>query len=220
MDRKAREDAREVVRKTRSDMEQLIANLRNIQNIDSRALERAIQESRDTMRHTEENLYENIEHQEEYGSAPNCIRVGESYYVTSIHGPATVIKGKDSKGQVQIQSGIMKMHVPATDLRILQKMPEKKVRKVTGPILTDVQEVKLDLDLRGYLVDDAVMEIDRYIDMCLMHGRKEFNVIHGKGTGALRTGVQAYLKGDKRVKTFRLGNYGEGDAGVTVVTLK
>lgn len=217
---KAREDAREVVRKTRSDMEQLIANLRNIQNIDSRALERAIQESRDTMRHTEENLYENIEHQEEYGSAPNCIRVGESYYVTSIHGPATVIKGKDSKGQVQIQSGIMKMHVPATDLRILQKMPEKKVRKVTGPILTDVQEVKLDLDLRGYLVDDAVMEIDRYIDMCLMHGRKEFNIIHGKGTGALRTGVQAYLKGDKRVKTFRLGNYGEGDAGVTVVTLK
>lgn len=64
------------------------------------------------------------------------------------------------------------------------------------------------------------MEIDRYIDMCLMHGRKEFNIIHGKGTGALRTGVQGYLKGDKRVKAFRLGNYGEGDAGVTVVTLK
>lgn len=220
MKQKAREDAREVVRTTRADMDKLIANLRSIQNMDTRALERAIQESRDAMRHTEEKLYEDIEHREEYGSAPAVIRVGESYYVTSIHGPATVLKGKNGKGQVQIQSGIMKMMVPASDLRVLQKAPEKKVRKVTGPILTDIQEVKMDLDLRGYLVDDGILEIDRYIDMCLMHGRKEFNIIHGKGTGALRTGVQAYLKGDRRVKSFRLGNYGEGDAGVTVVTLK
>lgn len=220
MKQKAREDAREVVRTTRADMDKLIANLRSIQNMDTKALERAIQESRDAMRHTEEKLYEDIEHREEYGDPATVIRVGETYYVSSIHGPATVLKGKNGKGQVQIQSGIMKMMVPASDLRILKKAPEKKVRKVTGPILTDIQEVKMDLDLRGYLVEDGILEVDRYIDMCLMHGRKEFNIIHGKGTGALRTGIQSYLKSDRRVKTFRLGNYGEGDAGVTVVTLK
>ena len=69
-------------------------------------------------------------------------------------------------------------------------------------------------------MDNAVLEIDAYIDQCIRAGRKEFNIIHGKGTGALRAGVQSYLKTNPRVKSFRIGNYGEGDAGVTVVTLK
>ena len=78
----------------------------------------------------------------------------------------------------------------------------------------------MDLDLRGMTVDDGMLEVDRYIDMCARSGRKEFNVIHGKGTGALRAGIQAYLKNHPRVKSYRIGAYGEGDAGVTVVTLK
>lgn len=216
---RAKEDAKELVRATRHDMDELIKKLRSIKNIDTKALERAIQESKDTLRHTEEKLYSDMEHREEYGAAPSFIKVGESYYVISIHGPATVLKGKDGKGQVQIQSGIMKMTVPASDLRVLEKLPEKKLKHQGGPILQDVQQIKMDLDLRGFLVDDGLMEIDRYIDMCLLHSRKEFNIIHGKGTGALRSGVQNYLRRDKRVKSFRLGNYGEGDAGVTVVTL-
>jgi DNA mismatch repair protein MutS2 len=86
--------------------------------------------------------------------------------------------------------------------------------------MTDVKTVKFELDLRGYLVDDAILEIDAFIDDCVRTGRKEFNIIHGKGTGALRAGVQNYLKTHPRVKSFRIGAYGEGDAGVTVVTLK
>jgi len=70
------------------------------------------------------------------------------------------------------------------------------------------------------MVDDACMELDRFIDNALITGIYEFYVVHGKGTGALRTGVQQYLKNHPRVKSYRIGAYGEGDAGVTVVTLK
>ena len=86
--------------------------------------------------------------------------------------------------------------------------------------MTDIKTLKYELDLRGYLVDDAILEIDAFIDDCIRTGRTEFNIIHGKGTGALRSGVQNYLKTHTRVKSFRIGAYGEGDAGVTVVTLK
>ena len=78
----------------------------------------------------------------------------------------------------------------------------------------------MDLDLRGMTVDDGVLEVDRYIDLCYRNGRKEFNIIHGKGTGALKTALWKFLKGDKRLSNFRIGQFGEGDGGVTVVELK
>ncbi len=121
---------------------------------------------------------------------------------------------------VQIQAGVIKMNVPLSDLRPLTKVQKKRAPVAGKPILQDIQEVKMDLDLRGMTVDDGMLEVDRYIDLCARNGRKEFNIIHGKGTGALRAGIQAYLKTHPRVKSYRIGAYGEGDAGVTVVTLK
>lgn len=78
----------------------------------------------------------------------------------------------------------------------------------------------MQIDLRGKMVDEACMEIDRFIDDTTFTGVSEFNIIHGKGTGALRSGIQTFLRTHPKVKTFRMGAYGEGDAGVTVVTLK
>ena len=112
------------------------------------------------------------------------------------------------------------MNVPLSDLRKLPKANKTRPRATGKPILQDIREVKMDLDLRGMTVDDGVLEVDRYIDVCYRNGRKEFNIIHGKGTGALRAGIQSYLKNHPRVKSYRIGAYGEGDAGVTVVTLK
>ncbi|MBQ7278214.1 MAG: endonuclease MutS2 [Clostridia bacterium] len=218
---KAREDARDIVRQTRKEMERLIAELRDIKNIDYKALERAIQQSRDAMRASENDLADTPLPEEGLGSAPKSVQAGESYYVTSIHNNATVLKAPDGRGMVQIQAGVIKMNVPVTDLRQVPKGQKKRAPvQDSKPILQDIQQMKMELDLRGMTVDDGILEIDRYIDMCQRSGRKEFNVIHGKGTGALRAGVQAYLKNHPKVKTYRLGAYGEGDAGVTVVTLK
>ena len=158
--------------------------------------------------------------EDDLGEAPATVKAGESYHVISIHNTATVLKAPDARGMVQIQAGVIKMNVPLSELRPLPKVKKKRAPITGKPILQNIQEVKMDLDLRGMTVDDGMLEVDRYIDLCARNGRKEFNVIHGKGTGALRAGIQAYLKTHPRVKSYRIGGYGEGDAGVTVVTLK
>ena len=217
----AKEDAKRVVLETRREMEDLIAKLRKVESIDPKSLERAIQASRDALRQTESAFASTAPTQDTAGTVPKSVALGQRVHVVSINSDANVLKSADSKGMVQVQSGVIKLYVPLSDLRI----PEKPAAPQKPPIrpreiMTDIQTLSYELDLRGYLVDNAVLEIDAYIDQCIRAGRKEFNIIHGKGTGALRAGVQSYLRTNPRVKSFRIGNYGEGDAGVTVVTLK
>jgi DNA mismatch repair protein MutS2 len=216
---KAREDARRMVQETRQDMEKLIAQLRSIENIDKKELERAVQTSRDAMRKTEDRLYEQSLNRETEGSAPESVTPGQRVRLLALGQEATVLKATDAKGEVQVQAGVIKMNVPLSDIRPVEQKQKKQATSAKVTIAQD-RGSALSLDLRGMLVDDACMEIDRFIDNALMTGIHEFFAVHGKGTGALRTGVQAYLKNHPRVKTFRIGAYGEGDAGVTVVTLK
>ncbi|MEN6338843.1 MAG: Smr/MutS family protein, partial [Clostridiaceae bacterium] len=216
---KAREDARRMVQETRQDMERLIAQLRSIENIDQKQLERAVQKSRDAMRATEDRLYDQAAQRETAGDAPQSVHPGERVLMITLNQEATVVKAADGKGEVLVQAGIIKMSVPLRDLRPIEakKKPQSSSSKVS---IAQDRGSALQIDLRGKMVDEACMELDRFIDNATMTGINEFFVVHGKGTGALRTGVQAYLRNHPRVKTFRIGAYGEGDAGVTVVTLK
>ena len=216
---KAREDARRMVQETRQDMEKLIAGLRSIENIDQKQLERAVQSSRDAMRKTEERLYEQAIQRDTAGEAPTSVRPGERVKLITLGQEATVLKPVDAKGEVLVQAGVMKLSVPLIDIRPVEqkKKPQQTSAKVS---LSQDRGSALSIDLRGSMVDDACLELDRFIDNALITGVHEFYVVHGKGTGALRTGVQQYLKNHPRVKTYRIGAYGEGDAGVTVVTLK
>ncbi len=218
---KAREEARSFVAATKHEMDALIAELRQVKNIDTKALERAIQTSRDKLRESSNRLSDTVEAASAEGETPKSVVRGQTVRVVSLNNTATVLKPQDAKGQVQVQAGLIKVFVPLSDLRTIERKQEKP-REKTRPreIMTDIKTVKYELDLRGFLVDDAILEIDAFIDDCIRTGRTEFNIIHGKGTGALRAGVQNYLKTHPRVKSFRIGAYGEGDAGVTVVTLK
>lgn len=216
---KAREDARRMVQETRQDMEKLIAQLRSIENIDQKQLERAVQSSRDAMRKTEERLYEQAVQRDTAGEAPASVHPGERVKLITLGQEATVLKPADAKGEVLVQAGVMKLSIPLNDIRPVEqkKKPTQTAAKVS---LSQDRGSALSIDLRGSMVDDACLELDRFIDNALITGVHEFYVVHGKGTGALRSGVQQYLKNHPRVKTYRIGAYGEGDAGVTVVTLK
>jgi len=216
---KARDDARRMVQETRQDMEKLIVQLRSIQNIDQKQLERAVQSSRDAMRKTEERLSEQAVQRDLAGSAPASVSVGQRVKIITLGQEATVLKSADAKGEVLVQAGVMKLNILLNDLRPIEQKnkPQATSAKVT---LSQDRGSALSVDLRGMMVDDACLELDRFIDNAGISGVNEFYVVHGKGTGALRTGVQAYLKNHPRVKTYRIGAYGEGDAGVTVVTLK
>lgn len=218
---KAREDARRLVSDTRDEMERLIAGLRKLRNIDQKELERAIQNTRDAMRKREDALYEKQMRRETEGDAPESVKPGDRVQVLSVGQIGVVEKKPNPKGEVSVRIGSIKMTAQLSDLRIAEAPKEKK--KETGSKIVLSQEERgssLELDLRGKTVDEAMIEIDRFLDNAAINGLKEVSVIHGKGTGALRTGVQAYLKTHPRVKSYRIGAYGEGDAGVTVVTLR
>ena len=216
---KAREEARKIVNDTRREMEQLIIQIRSIKDIDQRAADRMIQQSRDALRQAEGGLSEDLPKlRTANGKAPKSVVPGEQVTVVSVNKQATVISKPDRNGEVQVQIGIIKMSVPLSDIRISN---EKAASGVNVKVeYNPANTVGLELDIRGKLVDEAMPLVDKYLCDAHLQGLTEVNIIHGKGTGALRAGIQAYLKNHPRVKAFRNGNYGEGDYGVTVVTLK
>ncbi len=216
---KAKEDARKLVEATRREMEQLIIEIRSIKSIDQREADRIIQKQRDALRKTEGELQDElVKRQTADGMAPKDVKPGDQVHVISVGKDATVLSKPDRNGDVQVQIGIIKMSVGLDDIRLVggRQTGSVSVKVEYNPANT----VGLELDVRGKLVDEALPLIDKYLLDAHLQGLSEVNIIHGKGTGALRAGVQAHLKNHARVKSFRNGNYGEGDFGVTVVTLK
>ncbi|MDR1668781.1 MAG: endonuclease MutS2 [Oscillospiraceae bacterium] len=132
---------------------------------------------------------------------------------------ATVLGTPDKNGLIPLQAGIMKVTAPLEGLRPCEAKKEKKP-KPGGVSLTQTAEpVAMELDLRGQLTDDGVLMMEQFIDDAVMRKLPTVTVIHGKGTGAMRAAVHAALRKNKSVKGFRLGKFGEGESGVTVVTL-
>ena len=129
----------------------------------------------------------------------------------------------DSKGKLQVQAGIMKMKISAKGLRLVEEkkktMPKSIVRK-TGIDSKKTRSASLEIDVRGMTVDEATLEIDRFIDNVQLNSINQFTIIHGKGTGALRKGIHTFLRRHPSVRTFRVGLFGEGENGVTIVEIK
>ena len=145
---------------------------------------------------------------------------GDTVEILSIGTRAEVIEvNKD--GTLVLQAGILKVNAKQDEVRVLEgekvKIP-KKPGKVVTPM--SVESGRSEIDLRGMMTDEAVIAVERFIDTAQLRHIEEVRVIHGKGTGALRAAVQNMLKRNPQVKSFRLGVYGEGENGVTIVTLK
>ena len=151
---------------------------------------------------------------------PRPLVVGDEVLLYDIDKEATVLElPKD--GTVLVQAGIIKTRVPLENVRLLSKRQLKKknpTRTVTKNVSTP--ETSSSLDLRGQTVEEALMEVDNFLDRASRMHLSQVTIIHGKGTGALRTAVQQHLRRCSQVKSFRLGTYGEGESGVTIAELK
>ena len=156
---------------------------------------------------------------------PSDFKLGESVKVLSMNLAGTVSSLPDSRGNVTVQMGILRSQVHISDLEIIEEPSPYTAKKFSrtskGKIAMGKSlSVSPEINLLGKTVDEAVTELDKYLDDALLSHLNTVRVVHGKGTGALRKGIHEYLRRQKHVKSYRLAEFGEGDAGVTVVELK
>lgn len=154
---------------------------------------------------------------------PRPLEVGDSVILADIGGEAVVTSLKDKKGLVEVQMGSIKTRVKEENLRLVEKQKKKSISPYRSANQMDSRKsmpAQTSVDLRGMTVEECLMTLDRFMDTALRTGLHEFTVIHGKGTGKLRTAVREYLKKSPYVKSHRLGTFGEGEDGVSIVTLK
>ncbi len=154
---------------------------------------------------------------------PRPLKVGDTVKVLSFGKTGAVMALPDSKKQVAVQIGIIKTKVSIDDLELIEntaKIPQQPQGKSSYSLGRDTRDATNELDIRGMNILEAEPVVEGFIDRCRMSGLTTVSIIHGKGTGALRQGVHAMLRKEKGVESFRLGVYGEGETGVTIVTLK
>ena len=158
------------------------------------------------------------------GEAVTSLEKGDIVIIADINRDATVIDVKPQKKQAYVMSGSIKMWTEFENLRLKSKFAPttevKKTRKVSGITSRKDRVISGEIDLRGQASDEAIMELDNYIDNAILSGLETIRIIHGKGTGVLRKNIQAHLRHHKNIDSFRLGTFGEGETGVTIATLK
>ena len=217
-EKKAKEDARKIVERAKRESAALIDELKIFKR--SGAGSADVQALQRRMKVLEGELSDGLPHTgERQTTREEDITVGESVEVPHLNAVATVLSKPDSKGELMIQAGIIKMKVQVDQVRPIPK-PKARKSQVKSQTSASTEAARMSCDVRGMLLDEALMEVDRYLDLAVLSGLHEVSIIHGKGTGALRTGIQRHLKQVPQVRSARIGVYGEGDAGVTIVELK
>lgn len=156
---------------------------------------------------------------------PGDFKLGESVKVLSMNLTGTVTSLPDSRGNVTVQMGILRSQVHISDLEIIEEAPSYSAKQMKRTSKGKMRmgksfSVSPEINLLGKTVDEAIAELDKYLDDAYLAHLSSVRVVHGKGTGALRSGIHTYLRRQKHVKSFRLGAFGEGDAGVTIVEFK
>ena len=225
---KARDQAERILRDARMASETVFAQLSDLKKqADANAADQNLAAARAALRSTLGQAEKKVSHREKKTVEPGQIRpikAGDTVYLLNVGVEGTVLKAPDKDGVAYVQAGILKVNVPVNELRpVEKKKPAKKpLRRASANAMREVSRssAKSELDVRGMMVEEALMEVDRYISDCLMSHLDVVTIIHGKGTGALRAAIQQHLQHDKHVRSVRSGRYGEGDMGVTILELK
>lgn len=218
---RARQEAAQIVQKTRQRADALVNELEELRRQKNKQLS-AEQKARlrSGMKDLESSSDPVHQRRDDNYVLPRPLVVGDDVLLYDIDKEATVLE-EPKDGMVLVQAGIIKTRVPLHNIRLMSKRQLKKKnpgRTVTKSVSTP--EASSSLDLRGQTVEEALMEVDSFLDRAARMHLSQVTIIHGKGTGALRAAVQQHLRRCAQVKSFRLGTYGEGESGVTIAELK
>lgn len=231
----ARQKAQKIVQDVQQEAYALMDELHRLQKSEkASAAQRAARAREIARKDTEKLLVGEISHtRKSYYIPLTQVKIGQEVEIADLGQHAIVMALPDRKGLVAVRAGILKTKVPLNNLKapdkiksLKQKTCQNRKPHLMGTIGGRVQRTEgsrnagMELDIRGMMVDEALIEVDQFIDHAIMNGLGSITIIHGKGTGALRAGIQQHLRTHRNIKSFRLGSYGEGDAGVTIAELK
>ena len=217
----AKEEANKIIR----DLERM-----RIEGIKTADLDEKVSKSREKLKKKEDNIDRAISRADKpkktFRELVKNLKVGETVRIISVGETATVLK-EQKKGDetVRVQAGIIKMDVHITDLERVKdnstkELADKYVASTRSSFASKTKDVSTEIDVRGQMLEEAIMNVEKFLDDCYLAGLSPVSVIHGKGTGVLRKGIGEMLRKHKYVKSHRMGRYGEGETGVTIVELK
>jgi len=222
---KAKEEAREMIREAKELADEVQKELRELEKIkDSSDRNRKYEDVRRRIRETSERYQEKLVAAENPDPVrADELRIGDRVKVLSLDQKGNVLTLPDDRNELMVQVGLMKISVSLDNITKIQDGSEKKDGKTSryGSLYrSKVQNILPSINVRGSNLDDAVMDVDKYLDDAFIAGLREVTIIHGRGEGILREGIHSMLKSHKHVARFRKGAYNEGGDGVTVVELK
>ena len=227
---KAREKANAMVQSAKASSDYILSEMDKLRKQrDSERLGDAVDEARRKMRdymRENEDKYNPVEEKvdKEY-VLPRPLKIGDEVYIINIDKTGFVLDNPDKNGNVTVQAGIIKTKTKVKNLKLIENkvsfIDKSGNKSRASEYRATVSRVcKDEIDLRGMMGEEAWFKVDKYLDEAMLTGLHTVRLIHGKGTGALKKALWDYLRRDSRIKSFRIGQYGEGDGGVTVVELK
>lgn len=222
---RARSEAFSITRQAKEEVDEIIKRLRELEQEraskeKNRQIEQLRKELTDSMGSLQPTVKSMIVPKVASKEIKN-LKAGEDVKVITLNQEGTVVSADDRKKEAVVQIGIMKMTLPYKSLQRIKNQQQATVTKKTRSVIKAKSgRVKGEVDLRGMNLEEATLELEKYLDDATVAGLEQVTVIHGVGTGVLKTGLQDVLKKNKHVKKKRPGGYGEGGVGVTIVTLK
>ncbi|MFZ5986325.1 MAG: endonuclease MutS2 [Bacillota bacterium] len=224
--KEAREEARKILLEAKRESESIISEMRRLEKESENASRhKEAEEMRLKLKNKvdsiEETLSKPIVPRNTLVKPPKNLKPGDSVLIVNLNQKGTVVTPPNKDGEALVQAGIMKINVHVSNLRVVDEQKSEIKKSGIGEIgVLKAKSISTEIDLRGYNLDEALESIDKYLDDAIIAGLGEVSIIHGKGTGILRNGIHKHLRSNSRIKSFRLGKYGEGESGVTIVELR
>ncbi|QGU94978.1 endonuclease MutS2 [Clostridium bovifaecis] len=217
----AQREAKKIVKEAKEEADRILKDIRELERMGySSEVRQQLEENRRKLKEKLDNVEEAMLKPKDQGEELKEVYEGQEVYLPKFDTKVIVLTTPDNKGDVQVQAGIMKINVNIKDLRLSKGGKEEKKKKQKKEIRLNLRQIASSVDLRGMDSEEALYTADKYLDDAYLAGLGEVTIIHGKGSGILRKAINDMLKRHPHVKSYRLGEYGEGGNGVTVAELK
>lgn len=215
--RKAEEKANKILAKANKESQAMLKEAKKSKNANTRDIDRSLNKIRNTYKDSYIEREEDGLRQRRSKDIPEELKIGDMVIIAGLNEKAEVIEAPDNKGNIKLQMGILKMDSNIKNVKKIEgeNQTEKNIKKVYS--VKKAMNISASLDLRGQRYDEAMRNLDKYLDDAMLAGLDQAKIIHGKGTGALIKGVSENLKTDKRIASYRFGDDKEGGYGVTIV---